>query len=58
MDMLKDILEYDFSEDGATDEGGGIWIEDLHLTPVSLQVGASIASVWKRNCMHYLIYLT
>ena len=31
--MLKDFLEYDFNEDGPTDEGGGIWIEDLHLTP-------------------------
>ena len=30
--MIKDSLEYDFSGDDVTDEGGGICIDDLYLT--------------------------
>ncbi|KAF8584450.1 carbohydrate esterase family 16 protein, partial [Ramaria rubella] len=32
VDVLEDPLEYDFSEDDPTTEGGGIWVDDLHLT--------------------------
>jgi hypothetical protein len=32
MDVLDGPLEYDFSEDDVTTEGGGIWADDLHLT--------------------------
>ncbi|KAI0054124.1 carbohydrate esterase family 16 protein [Auriscalpium vulgare] len=31
-EVLEDPLEYDFSEDDPTTEGGGIWMDDLHLT--------------------------
>jgi hypothetical protein len=31
MDVLEDPLEYGFSEDDVTTEGGGIWADDLHL---------------------------
>ena len=31
-DVLEDPLDYDFAEDDPTTEGGGIWIDDLHLT--------------------------
>jgi hypothetical protein len=32
VDVLDDPLEYDFSEDGPTNESGCIWADDLHLT--------------------------
>ncbi|KAJ8515619.1 hypothetical protein ONZ45_g6975 [Pleurotus djamor] len=31
-EVLDDPLEYDFSEDDVENEGGGIWVDDLHLT--------------------------
>ncbi|GLB40125.1 hypothetical protein LshimejAT787_0706350 [Lyophyllum shimeji] len=31
-DVLEDPLEYDFSEDDPSNEGGCIWMDDLHLT--------------------------
>ncbi|KAM5539794.1 hypothetical protein V8D89_006607 [Ganoderma adspersum] len=31
-EVLEDPLEYDFSEDDPTIDGGGIWVDDLHLT--------------------------
>lgn len=31
-DILEDPLAYDLTEDDPTTEGGGIWIDDLHLT--------------------------
>ena len=30
--VLEEPLEYDFSEDDPTIEGGSIWVDDLHLT--------------------------
>ncbi|KZT18339.1 carbohydrate esterase family 16 protein, partial [Neolentinus lepideus HHB14362 ss-1] len=32
LDVLEDPLEYDFSEDDPTNEGGIIWVDDLPLT--------------------------
>ncbi|KAI6128911.1 hypothetical protein EDD16DRAFT_26463 [Pisolithus croceorrhizus] len=31
-EVLDDPLEFDFSEDDPTTEGGGIWADDLHVT--------------------------
>lgn len=31
-EVLDDPLEFDFSEDDPTTEGGGIWVDDLHMT--------------------------
>ncbi|TBU21927.1 hypothetical protein BD311DRAFT_771330 [Dichomitus squalens] len=31
-DVLDDPLEYEFSEGDPADEGGGIWVDELHLT--------------------------
>ncbi|KAI6123289.1 hypothetical protein EV401DRAFT_2195993 [Pisolithus croceorrhizus] len=31
-EVLDDPLEFDFSEDDPTTEGGGIWMDDLHVT--------------------------
>lgn len=30
--VLDDPEEYDFCEDDTTDEGGRIWVDELHLT--------------------------
>lgn len=32
-DVLDEPLDFDFAEDDAETGGGGIWIDDLHLTP-------------------------
>ncbi|KAJ6621353.1 hypothetical protein B0H10DRAFT_2163163 [Mycena sp. CBHHK59/15] len=32
-DILDDPLQLDYAEDDPTNEGGGIWEDDLHLTP-------------------------
>ena len=31
-EVLEDPLAYDFSEEDPTNEGGCIWVDDLHLT--------------------------
>ena len=31
-EVLEEPLEYDFSEDDPTIDGGNIWVDDLHLT--------------------------